>query len=79
MNSANDPFPGWLDNIYGPIGLLLAGGKGVLRVVYHNKHTTLDMIPVDFVIKTAVAIPWKLGLTKYDQHIHTYKIHFHRY
>jgi hypothetical protein len=76
VNSANDPFPGWVDNVYGPIGLFIAAGKGVLRVVYDSKHTTLDLIPVDFVIKTVIAAAWKLGLTKYDQYIHTYTIHF---
>jgi len=69
MNSINDPFPGWLDNIYGPIGLLIAGGKGALRVINHSKHISLNMIPIDLVVKTVIAVPWKLGLTKYDEHI----------
>ncbi|XP_067206150.1 fatty acyl-CoA reductase 1-like isoform X1 [Linepithema humile] len=65
VNSVSDPLPGWVDNVYGPIGICIGGGKGLIRVVYHSKHISLDLIPVDFLIKTIIVVPWKLGLTSF--------------
>jgi len=55
-----------LDNIYGPIGLSIAAGKGVLRIVYHGKHNILDTVPIDFVSKTVVVAAWRLGSNEYE-------------
>jgi len=64
--SLNDPFPGWIDNFYGMIGLLVGGGKGVIRVFNAPKHICLDIMPVDIVIKSIIITTWKLGLNTYD-------------
>ncbi|XP_018060142.1 PREDICTED: fatty acyl-CoA reductase 1-like [Atta colombica] len=70
--SLDEPFPGWIDNIYGPMGLFLIGGKGLLRVSYLNKIAAEDMIPVDIVTKTILIVIWKLKLITYDhQFIYT--------
>lgn len=50
-----DPMPGWVDNINGPTGLLLAIGKGLLRSVYCIKDSKADMIPVDIVVNAMIA------------------------
>lgn len=65
-SSLNDPFPGWIDNFNGIMGVLIGGGKGILRVSYTNKHITLDITAVDVVIKCIIIVVWKLGLTTYD-------------
>lgn len=70
MSSLKEPVSGWTDNIYGPTGLLIGGGKGLLRVSYCNKHISQNSIPIDIVIKAILVVTWKLGLTTYDyQHI----------
>ncbi|CAL1689787.1 unnamed protein product [Lasius platythorax] len=61
--SLKDPIPGYIDSFNGPIGLLTAGGKGLLRVIYANKHTSQNDVPVDTVINTIILVSWKLGLT----------------
>jgi len=70
-----EPIPGWIDNIYGPIGLTIGGGKGILRVMYMNQYVRDNVVPVDIVVKAVLVVIWKLGLIKYDhQHIsaHTF-------
>ncbi|KAG5336094.1 FACR1 reductase, partial [Acromyrmex heyeri] len=60
--SLDEPIPGWIDNVYGPMGLFVSGGKGILRVAYLNKTAGEDMIPVDIVVKATLVLIWKLGL-----------------
>ncbi|CAL1687699.1 unnamed protein product [Lasius platythorax] len=63
--SLSDPFPGWIDNLNGLTGLLIGGGKGVLRVFQTNKHVCPDAMAVDIAIKTVIATAWKIGLTTF--------------
>ncbi|KYN30861.1 Fatty acyl-CoA reductase 1 [Trachymyrmex septentrionalis] len=58
--SLDEPIPGWIDNVYGPMGLFIVGGKGILRVAYLNKTVDEDVIPVDVVIKATLVVIWKL-------------------
>ncbi|CAG9838751.1 unnamed protein product [Diabrotica balteata] len=51
IHTYDDPIEGWMDNFNGPVGLLAAGGKGILRVVYAKEDMKVDYIPADFVIK----------------------------
>lgn len=64
--SLKEPISGWVDNIFGPVGLFIGSGKGVVRVGYCNKYNIDDAIPVDIVIKAILVVSWKLGLTTYD-------------
>lgn len=63
--SLNDPLPGWVDNFYGLIGIIVGGGEGVLRVFNASKHICVDEISVDIVIKSIITT-WKFGLNTYD-------------
>ncbi|XP_020283244.1 fatty acyl-CoA reductase 1-like isoform X1 [Pseudomyrmex gracilis] len=60
--SVNDPVPGWSDNFNGPIGMLIGGGTGLLRVIYADSSITCDYIPVDLVIKAMIIVAWKRGI-----------------
>ncbi|XP_012525416.2 fatty acyl-CoA reductase 1 [Monomorium pharaonis] len=66
MSSLKEPFPGWIDNVYGPLGLYAGGAKGVIRVAYLSKDTYDNIIPVDIVINAVLIICWKLGLTTFS-------------
>ncbi|XP_072762936.1 fatty acyl-CoA reductase 1-like [Anoplolepis gracilipes] len=65
INSLRDPMPGWIDNFNGPMGLIAAGGKGLLPVAYASNNISQDDIPVDIVINTIILVTWKLGLTTF--------------
>jgi len=66
MPTLKEPIPGWIDNFYGPIGLFVGGGTGIMRVACLNKTVNEDAVPVDIVIKAIIVVAWKLGLTRYD-------------
>ncbi|KAL0103252.1 hypothetical protein PUN28_017513 [Cardiocondyla obscurior] len=63
MPTIKEPMPGWIDNVYGPIGLFLGGGKGILRVACCAKSVSEDLVPADIVVKNILVISWKLALT----------------
>ena len=49
-----------MDNFNGPVGLLVAGGKGVVKVAYGRKDSILDLIPVDLAIKVMIVLTWEV-------------------
>lgn len=61
--TANDPFPGWVDSLSGPVGLLMGGATGIVRVAYGCPDVKLDFIPVDTVIRLMFAAAWKKAIS----------------
>ncbi|KAL6254616.1 hypothetical protein P5V15_013924 [Pogonomyrmex californicus] len=67
----SEPYSGWIDNVYGPIGLLVSGGKGLLRITFCQTNICQDWIPIDIVIKSLLQVIWKRGTIPYDQSMAT--------
>lgn len=65
ISTLNDPFPGWIDNFNGPVGLLIGGGKGVLRVVLAKPNAVQDYMPVDIAIKIMCVAAWEKARSRY--------------
>ncbi|XP_025264924.1 putative fatty acyl-CoA reductase CG5065 isoform X2 [Camponotus floridanus] len=59
--SYKEPLPGWVDNLNGPIGLLVAGGKGVIRSIHGNGNLNIEIIPVDLAINDLIIIAYKIA------------------
>ncbi|KAG8514038.1 Fatty acyl-CoA reductase 2 [Galemys pyrenaicus] len=49
---------GWVDNLNGPSGLIIAAGKGLLRSVKAAPMAVADLIPVDTVVNLTLAVGW---------------------
>ncbi|CAH0549649.1 unnamed protein product [Brassicogethes aeneus] len=60
----SDPVAGWMDNFYGPVGMCVATGKGILRSVYTPPSTKTEYIPVDLVVKIMISSTWEKGVEK---------------
>ncbi|XP_076750916.1 fatty acyl-CoA reductase 1 [Xylocopa sonorina] len=76
VSTVKDPMSGWLDNFNGPVGMMVGGGKGILRVVCLEPNASADFIPVDLAIKVMLTAAWKRGLqtvTK-DPTVHVYNV-----
>ncbi|XP_066153901.1 putative fatty acyl-CoA reductase CG5065 [Euwallacea fornicatus] len=58
ISTINDPIPGWTDNFNGPVGMLVGGGKGILRSIYTNPDVIPDYVPADMVIKSLILTSW---------------------
>lgn len=56
-----EPVPGWVDSLNGPIGLMVGGGKGVIRSMYCKSDYDAQVIPVDLAINGLIAIAWWIG------------------
>jgi fatty acyl-CoA reductase len=59
-----DPLPGWVDSLNGPIGIMVAGGKGVLRSMICEATYTAEVIPVDQAINGIISIAYMMGTKK---------------
>ncbi|RVE50676.1 hypothetical protein evm_004708 [Chilo suppressalis] len=59
-----DPFPGWVDNLNGPTGLLIGSGKGVIRTMLCTPHYTADAVPIDVVVNGCILIAYATALDR---------------
>ncbi|RVE41034.1 hypothetical protein evm_014315 [Chilo suppressalis] len=66
ISSVEEPFPGWIENFNGPVGLLVACGKGIMRSLYTDPNLIADYIPVDVSIKGIIAAAWLRGTKKLE-------------
>lgn len=61
LNAWKEPKPGWVDNLNGPTGIVVAAGKGVLRTMYCKVEMNCDGVPVDMAINSLIIIAKHLG------------------
>ncbi|XP_071565359.1 putative fatty acyl-CoA reductase CG5065 [Temnothorax nylanderi] len=61
LPSYEEPMPGWVDNLNGPTGLLIGGGKGVIRSMHCNGNYHAEVIPVDIAINALIGIAYRLA------------------
>lgn len=60
----DEPVKGWIDNFNGPVGILVAYGKGVMRTMYAHCNYKPDYIPVDVVTKALIVCSWDISVRK---------------
>jgi fatty acyl-CoA reductase len=58
ISTLSEPFPGWVDNFNGPVGLMVAGGKGLIRTAFSDPNITSDYVPVDVCIQFMLLAAW---------------------
>lgn len=56
-----EPIRGWSDNIYGPTGVIVGAGTGVLRVIQSDEETVANMVPVDMAVNGLIAAAYKIS------------------
>jgi len=54
-----EPVPGWVDSLNGPVGVIVAAGKGVMRSMLCTPDFEAEVVPVDIAINALVLIAWK--------------------
>lgn len=69
-----EPMPGWVDNLNGPVGIMIGAGKGVIRTMLCNKEYNAEVIPVDFAINGLLTIAWKVGTQEKPKEIPVFNL-----
>lgn len=62
--SVAEPVAGWVDNLNGPIGLLVAAGKGVIRTMLCEPNYPAHVVPVDFAINGIITVAYRTALDR---------------
>jgi hypothetical protein len=61
----NEPLPGWVDTLNGPVGVIVGAGKGVIRTMTCGENYSAQIVPVDIAINCLIIIAWELANEKY--------------
>lgn len=61
--AGKEPLPGWVDNLNGPVGLLVGAGKGVIRSMHCNAGYHAEVVPVDLGINALISMAHKTAVT----------------
>ncbi|CRL03600.1 CLUMA_CG016511, isoform A, partial [Clunio marinus] len=60
----NEPLPGWVDNLNGPVGIILGAGKGVIRSMLCDGTVHAEVVPVDYAINGLLLVARRIGILK---------------
>ncbi|XP_060808981.1 fatty acyl-CoA reductase wat-like [Amyelois transitella] len=58
VSTYEEPVRGWTDSVYGPTGIVIGIGTGVLRTMYMDLNKVADMVPVDLTVNAILASAW---------------------
>ncbi|CAH1721740.1 fatty acyl-CoA reductase wat-like [Aphis gossypii] len=56
----DEPVSGWINNFYGPTGVVAATGIGLMRCMCADPNQTADIIPGDYVSNAVIASAWDI-------------------
>ncbi|XP_067204777.1 fatty acyl-CoA reductase wat-like [Linepithema humile] len=59
-----EPIRGWIDNLYGPTGIIFGASIGLLRSIHCDGSITTNVIPADLAINALIACAWDTANTK---------------
>lgn len=62
-----EPIPGWIQNLSGPTGFLLASLKGLLRSMHVTRECVADIIPVDVCVNTLISASYYVAKNRNKQ------------
>lgn len=57
-----EPIPGWVDTLNGPMGVLAASGKGVMRSMMCRGENHAEVLPADICINAIIAATYKRAM-----------------
>lgn len=56
-----EPYPGWIEGMNGPTGLMIGAARGVVRSMHCNPDFPADIVPVDIAINAIIAAAYERG------------------
>nr|CAD7571747.1 unnamed protein product [Timema californicum] len=55
IGTRSEPLPGWIDNVYGPTGIVVGAGIGILRTINVDPCISANLVPVDMAVGALIA------------------------
>lgn len=68
-SSVKEPVVGWIDNLYGPTGVVAGVGTGVLRTMHCDKDIIANIVPVDMTVNALIAAAWDVATNQLDRYV----------
>lgn len=65
VSAAKEPICGWIDNLYGPTGVLVGVGGGLIRAMHMDREVTANVVPIDMCVNAILASAWDIGTNRY--------------
>ncbi|VVC29131.1 Male sterility, NAD-binding,Zinc finger, FLYWCH-type [Cinara cedri] len=65
--TVKEPIPGWINNFYGPTGVVAAADIGLMRVMLSKPDGIAEMVPADYFSNAVLACAWDFH-NKWNQH-----------
>lgn len=60
-SSVREPVVGWIDNLYGPTGVVAGAGTGVLRTMHCDRDINANIVPVDMCVNALITSAWDIA------------------
>lgn len=61
VSTYSEPFPGWIDNMYGPTGVIAGAISGFLRTLVCDFNVVANIVPVDTCAAALIASAWDVS------------------
>nr|XP_050868832.1 fatty acyl-CoA reductase wat-like isoform X4 [Vespula vulgaris] len=61
ISTYREPIQGWIDNIYGPVGLGIGVGIGLIRIIHCDKLVKVSLVPGDMTINGLIVSAWDIA------------------
>lgn len=62
-----EPLRGWIDNMYGPTGIIVGVAAGLLRVIQIKKENNAEIVPVDLCVNAMIASGFDVGTNTHEE------------
>uniref|UniRef100_A0A1I8P794 Fatty acyl-CoA reductase n=1 Tax=Stomoxys calcitrans TaxID=35570 RepID=A0A1I8P794_STOCA len=66
VTTYREPVSGWIDNMYGPCGIIVGVGSGVMRIFSGKVENKAHMVPVDLCVNALLTSAWDIARNTYD-------------
>lgn len=60
--TANEPLPGWIDNLYGPTGFVTGVMTGIIKALPCEIDAGTDLVPADLTVNALIAASWDTNI-----------------
>ncbi|XP_046837366.1 fatty acyl-CoA reductase wat-like [Vespa crabro] len=61
ISTYREPFPGWIDNMNGPVGIIAGILMGLMRTHYCDGSLKINLVPEDLTINGLIASAWDIA------------------